>query len=109
MISFPLEAHEEHELIAKSFHGLQVIQVDRFAQRVHRKARIAASSPCAPATKKFKSRFFAPTWPGGHPTIPPVVPRDLESPLFGRTDQKYGSGALGFVAPSEPFDRKNSR
>ena len=37
VISFQLEAHDEHELIAKGFHKLQVIQVDRFAQKVHRK------------------------------------------------------------------------
>jgi predicted thioesterase len=37
VISFQLEAHDERELIAKGFHRLQVIQVDRFAQKVHRK------------------------------------------------------------------------
>lgn len=38
VISFQLEAHDEHELIAKGYHRLQVIQVDRFARRVHRKS-----------------------------------------------------------------------
>lgn len=37
VISFQLEANDEHELIARGFHRLQVIQVDRFAQKVHRK------------------------------------------------------------------------
>ncbi len=37
VISFQLEAHDERELIAKGFHRLQVIQVDRFAQKVRRK------------------------------------------------------------------------
>ena len=36
VISFQLEAYDEHELIAKGFHRLQVIQVARFAQKVHR-------------------------------------------------------------------------
>jgi predicted thioesterase len=36
-ISFQLEAHDEHELIAKGFHRLQVIQVNRFASKVHHK------------------------------------------------------------------------
>jgi predicted thioesterase len=38
MISFQLEAHDGHELIARGFHKLQVIRVARFAQRVSRKA-----------------------------------------------------------------------
>ena len=37
VISFQLEAHDERERIARGFHRLQVIQVDRFAQKVHRK------------------------------------------------------------------------
>ena len=37
VISFQLEAHDEHELIAKGYHRLQVIEVDRFARKVHRK------------------------------------------------------------------------
>jgi predicted thioesterase len=36
-IAFQLEAHDEHELIAKGFHRLSVIDVRRFAQKVHRK------------------------------------------------------------------------
>ena len=38
LISFQLEPHDECELIARGFHKLQVIRVDRFAQRVGRKA-----------------------------------------------------------------------
>lgn len=37
-IAFQLEAHDAHELIARGFHRLQVIRVERFARRVHRKA-----------------------------------------------------------------------
>ena len=37
VISFQLDAHDEHERIAKGLHRLQVILVDRFAQRVRRK------------------------------------------------------------------------
>lgn len=37
-ISFQFEAHDGHELIARGFHRLQVICVDRFAQRVQRKS-----------------------------------------------------------------------
>jgi predicted thioesterase len=37
VISFQLEAHDERERIAKGFHRLQVIQVDRFARKVQRK------------------------------------------------------------------------
>ena len=37
VISFQLEAHDEHELIAKGFHRLRVIKVDRFAKKVHGK------------------------------------------------------------------------
>jgi predicted thioesterase len=36
-ISFQLEAHDSHERIARGFHRLQVIRVERFAQRVRRK------------------------------------------------------------------------
>ncbi|MBI4663331.1 MAG: thioesterase [Verrucomicrobia bacterium] len=36
-VSFQVEAHDEHELIAKGFHKLQVVLVDRFATRVCRK------------------------------------------------------------------------
>jgi fluoroacetyl-CoA thioesterase len=35
---FQLEAHDGHELIARGLHRLQVIRVDRFAQRVRRKS-----------------------------------------------------------------------
>jgi predicted thioesterase len=38
-ISFQLEAHDGHEQIARGLHRLQVIRVDRFAQRVQRKSR----------------------------------------------------------------------
>ena len=37
VVSFHLEAHDEHELIARGVHKLQVVRVDRFAQRVDRK------------------------------------------------------------------------
>jgi len=37
LISFQLEARDEHELIARGFHKLRVIRVARFAQRVQRK------------------------------------------------------------------------
>lgn len=37
-ISFQLEAHDQHELIARGFHKLQVIRVDRFARRVQHKS-----------------------------------------------------------------------
>ena len=36
-ISFQLEAHDQHELIARGFQGSRVIQIDRFAQKVNRK------------------------------------------------------------------------
>jgi predicted thioesterase len=36
-VSFQLEAHDGHERIARGFHRLQVIRVDRFARRVERK------------------------------------------------------------------------
>ena len=36
-VSFHLEAHDGHETIARGLHKLQVIRVDRFAQRVARK------------------------------------------------------------------------
>jgi fluoroacetyl-CoA thioesterase len=34
VISFQLEARDEHEVIARGFHKLRVIKVDRFAQKV---------------------------------------------------------------------------
>lgn len=37
-IAFHLEAHDESELIARGFHRLQVIHVDRFAQSVRDKS-----------------------------------------------------------------------
>ena len=37
VISFQLEAHDGHERIARGFHKLRVIHIDRFAQRVSRK------------------------------------------------------------------------
>jgi predicted thioesterase len=42
-ISFQLEAHDGHELIARGYHRLQVIRVNRFAQRIHRKSGSTAS------------------------------------------------------------------
>ena len=39
LISFQLEAHDEHERIARGVHKLRVIQVARFAERVQRKLR----------------------------------------------------------------------
>lgn len=38
-VSFQLEARDEHEVIAKGFHKLQVIRVDRFAARVQSKKK----------------------------------------------------------------------
>ncbi len=38
-VSFQLEARDEHEVIAKGFHKLQVIQADRFASRIQRKKK----------------------------------------------------------------------
>jgi predicted thioesterase len=37
LISFKLEARDESELIARGFHRLRVIQVDRLARRVEAK------------------------------------------------------------------------
>jgi hypothetical protein len=37
LISFQLKVHDQRELIARGFHKLQVIRVERFAQRVRRK------------------------------------------------------------------------
>ncbi len=36
-LSFQLEVHDDHERIARGYHQLQVVQVDRFARRVQRK------------------------------------------------------------------------
>jgi predicted thioesterase len=38
VISFQLEAHDERERIARGFHRLRVINVSRFAERVHSKS-----------------------------------------------------------------------
>lgn len=38
-IAFHLEARDEHELIARGYHKLRVIRVDRFASRVGRKMK----------------------------------------------------------------------
>jgi predicted thioesterase len=38
-VSFQLEARDGHELIARGFHRLRVIRVDRFAERVAGKSR----------------------------------------------------------------------
>jgi fluoroacetyl-CoA thioesterase len=38
VISFQLEARDEHELIGRGFHKLRVINVDRFAEKVRGKA-----------------------------------------------------------------------
>jgi fluoroacetyl-CoA thioesterase len=37
-ISFQLEAHDEHEVVARGFHKLRVISASRFADKVHEKA-----------------------------------------------------------------------
>ena len=37
VISFQLEARDEHELIARGFHKLKVIRVDRFAAKIQHK------------------------------------------------------------------------
>ncbi|HLQ46814.1 MAG TPA: thioesterase family protein [Planctomycetaceae bacterium] len=39
LVSFQLEAHDEHERIARGVHKLRVIQVARFADRVRGKLR----------------------------------------------------------------------
>jgi fluoroacetyl-CoA thioesterase len=39
VISFQLESRDEHELIARGFHKLKIIRVDRFANKVRHKAR----------------------------------------------------------------------
>lgn len=39
LISFQLEAHDEHERIARGVHKLRVIRVARFAERVQKKLR----------------------------------------------------------------------
>jgi predicted thioesterase len=39
LISFQIEAHDEHELIAKCSHKLRVIKAERLAQRVDAKAQ----------------------------------------------------------------------
>ncbi len=44
LILFQLEAHDEHERIARGVHKLRVIQVSRFAERVQRKLRSGKSS-----------------------------------------------------------------
>ena len=36
-VSFQLEAKDEHEVICRGFHKLRVINVERFAQKVHGK------------------------------------------------------------------------
>ena len=36
-ISFQLESHDEQKVIARGFHRLRVIRVDRFAQRLQKK------------------------------------------------------------------------
>ncbi len=38
VLSFQLEARDEHEVIARGFHKLSVIAVDRFAEKVRKKA-----------------------------------------------------------------------
>jgi predicted thioesterase len=43
LVSFQLEAHDQCELIARGFHKLQIIRVERFAQRVRRKTPSAPS------------------------------------------------------------------
>jgi fluoroacetyl-CoA thioesterase len=38
LISYQLEAHDQHALVARGYHTLRVIDVDRFAKRVGGKA-----------------------------------------------------------------------
>ena len=45
VISFQLEAHDEHEVIGRGFHKLCVINVDRFAQKVRGKKQKLSSLP----------------------------------------------------------------
>lgn len=47
LISFQLEAHDEHEVIGRGFHKLRVINVDRFAQKVRGKEASRAGN-CGP-------------------------------------------------------------
>jgi fluoroacetyl-CoA thioesterase len=42
VVSFQLEAHDEHEVIGRGFHKLCVINVDRFAHKVRRKTEKSA-------------------------------------------------------------------
>jgi len=39
LISFQIEAHDEHELIARGLHKLRVIQADRLVRKVAKKTR----------------------------------------------------------------------
>ena len=45
VVSFQLEAHDEHEAIGRGFHKLCVINVDRFAQKVRGKIASRAGNP----------------------------------------------------------------
>ncbi|GIW91389.1 MAG: thioesterase [Pirellulaceae bacterium] len=43
-VSFQLEAHDAHETVARGFHRLRIIRVDRFARRVQAKSRLEKPS-----------------------------------------------------------------
>jgi fluoroacetyl-CoA thioesterase len=43
VVSFQLEASDEHEVIGRGFHKLRVINVGRFAEKVRQKGAIAGS------------------------------------------------------------------
>ncbi len=43
-ISFQLEARDEHEVIARGFHKLRIINMDRFAKRIRGKVKSESES-----------------------------------------------------------------
>jgi len=56
-VSFQLEAHDEHEVICRGFHKLRVINVDRFAQKVHGKRpgfAVTSCPDCSAGDLKFR-------------------------------------------------------
>ncbi len=62
-ISFHLEAHDGHEMIARGLHKLQVIRVDRFAQAHCAQNRVRLKSKTAELKKnQGNSVPIAPVW-----------------------------------------------
>lgn len=43
-ISFQLEARDEHDVIARGFHKLRIINMDRFAKRIRGKVKLEGES-----------------------------------------------------------------